>query len=210
MTNLGLYRLASLNYIIVVNEMDYAEIIDEVAKKISPKRLRHSIGVSQTAESLAVRFGCDQEQAKLAGILHDLAREVPVNELLPRALAFGIVVCDIERAEPILLHAPLAAKMAQTELGINDSEIMQAIILHTTGGPNMTLLDKIIYLADAIEPGRKFKGVDKIRKVARTDLDKALLSALDLSICYIVKGSGLIHPATIAARNEILQNRSKY
>ena len=179
-------------------------MIDELAKRLSPKRFRHSVGVSQTAQSLAVRFGCDTDKAKLAGLLHDLAREVPVNELLPRALAFGIVVCDIERSEPVLLHAPLAAKMAQGEWGIDDVEILQAIILHTTGGLNMTLLDKIIYLADAIEPSRKFKGVDKIRELAHNDLDKALLLALDQSICYIVRHSGLIHPATIAARNEIL------
>ena len=190
--------------------MNYAEIIDNLAKRLSPKRLNHSIGVSQTAESLAVRFGCDKEKARIAGLFHDLAREVPMNELLPRAQAFGIVVCDIEYAEPILLHAPLAAKMAQAEFGIDDAEIIQAILLHTTGGLNMTLLDKIIYLADVIEPGRSFKGVDKIREMAYTDLDKALLSALDQSIRHIVKGGGLIHPATIAARNEILRKHSTY
>ena len=210
MTNLGQYKQIRLNYNIVVNKMDDAEITGELTKRLSPKRLRHSIEVSQTAQSLAVRFGSNKEKARLAGLLHDLAREVPMNELLPRAQAFGIVVCDIEQAEPILLHAPLAAKMAQAEFGVDDAEIMQAIILHTTGGINMTLLDKIIYLADVIEPGRSFKGVDKIRKVARTDLDKALLLALDLSICFIVKGGGLIHPATIAARNELLRKSSTY
>jgi len=189
--------------------MDDAQIIGELTKRLSPKRLRHSIGVSQTAESLAVRFDCDKEKARLAGLLHDLAREVPVNDLLPRAQAFGIVVCDIESAEPILLHAPLAAKMVQAEFGIDDAEIIQAIIVHTTGALNMTLLDKIIYLADAIEPGRSFEGADEIRKMAQTDLDKALLSALDQSICYIVKRGGLIHPATIAARNQILRKSCK-
>lgn len=194
----------------MVNKMDYADIIGELTKRLSAKRLSHSIGVSQTAESLAVRFGCNKEKARLAGLLHDLAREVPVNELLQRAQAFGIVVCDIEQAEPVLLHAPLAAKMAQAEFGIDDAEIMQAIILHTTGGLNMTRLDKIIYLADVIEPSRSFKGIDKIRQVAHTDLDEALLLALDQSICYIVKRRGLIHPATIVARNEILRKGSTY
>lgn len=210
MTNLGVYKRTRLNDSIVVSKMDYAEIIGELTKRLSPKRLSHSIGVSQTAEALAIRFGCNKEKARLAGLLHDLAREVPLNELLPRAQAFGIVVCDIESAEPVLLHAPLAAKMAQAELGIDDAEIMQAIILHTTGGLNMTQLDKIIYLADVIEPGRSFNGVEKIRKVACTDLDKALLAALDLSICYIIKRGGLIHPATIAARNEVLRKQSTY
>ena len=182
-------------------------MMDELAKRLSPKRLSHSIGVSQTAVSLAVRFGCDKEKARLAGLLHDYAREIPTNELLPSAQAFGIVVCDIEQAEPVLLHAPLAAKMVQAEFGINDTEVLQAIILHTTGGLNMTLLDKIICLADAIEPGRSFKGVDKIRMAACTDLDKALLGALDQSIRYLVKSGGIIHPATIAARNQILRQK---
>lgn len=188
--------------------MNYAEIVAELAKRLSPKRLNHSIGVSQTAEELAVHFHCDREKAKLAGLLHDVAREVPKNELLPRTQAFGIVVNDIEEAEPVLLHAPLGARLAQTEFGIDDAEILQAIILHTTGGKGMTILDKIIYLADVIEPGRSFKGVNQIRKVARIDLDKALLAAIDQSLDYLIKGCGVIHPATIAARNEILLKKS--
>jgi predicted HD superfamily hydrolase involved in NAD metabolism len=190
--------------------MDYAETISELAKRLSPKRLQHCIGVSKTAEILAVRFGCDKGKARLAGLLHDLAREVPINELLPRSQAFGIVVSDIEQAELILLHAPLAAKLAQAEFGIDDTEILQAIILHTTGGIDMTNLDKIIYLADVIEPGRTFNGVEEIRKAASTDLDQALLAALDQSIRYIVKNGGLIHPASIAARNQILLKHVTY
>lgn len=184
--------------------MDYSEIISKLAARLSPKRLQHSIGVSKTAESLAVRFGCDKRKAAIAGLFHDLAREVPVDELLPRSQAFGIVVNDIEQAEPILLHGPLAAKLVQAEFGIDDTEILQAIVLHTTGGLNMTVLDKIIYLADVIEPGRTFTGVEKIRKAALTNLDKAVIASINQSIGYIVKEGGLIHPATITARNEIL------
>lgn len=188
--------------------MNYLEMIAELAKRLSPKRFSHSIGVSETAEWLAARFHCDIEKAKIAGLLHDLAREVPMNELLPRTQAFGIVMSDVEQAEPVLLHALLGAKLAQVEFGIADAEILQAIILHTTGGLGMTTLDKIIYLADVIEPGRGFKGVNQIREVAQIDLDKALLVALDQSIEYLVKRRGLIHPATIAARNEILLKKS--
>lgn len=190
--------------------MDYAEITGELAKRLSTHRLRHSISVSQTAEWLAERFGCDREKARLAGLLHDMAREMPAQELLPRAQAFGIVVNDVEQAEPVLLHAPLAAKLAQAEFGIDDADILQAILLHTIGGSQMTLLDKIIYVADVIEPGRTFPGVDEIRKVARIDLDQALLVALDQSICHIIKGGGLLHPATIAARNELLLKKITY
>lgn len=184
--------------------MDYEKITSELRKRLSIKRLQHSVGVSRTAEKLAEIFGCNTAQARLAGLLHDLAREVPMNELLPKSQEFGIVVSDIEKAELILLHAPLSAKIAQAEFGVDDGEILQAIILHTTGGLAMTKLDKIIYLADVIEPGRVFTGVDKIRELARDDLDQALLAALDQSIFHIVQKNGLLHPATIAARNEIL------
>lgn len=188
--------------------MDYGEITAELALRLSPKRLQHSLGVSKSAESLAEQFGCNREKAKLAGLLHDLAREVPMNELLPRAQAFGIVVNDVEQAQPILLHAFLAAKMAEAEFGVHDAEILQAIMMHTTGGSDMTLLDKIVYIADVIEPQRTFKGVDEIRKIAKVDLDKAMLVALDQSIYHIMKNGGLLHPATIAARNAILLKKT--
>jgi predicted HD superfamily hydrolase involved in NAD metabolism len=166
--------------------------------------LQHSIGVSKTAEQMAECFGCDKVKARMAGILHDVAREVPVDELLSRAQAFGIVVNDMEKAEPILLHAPLAAKIAQEKFQIHDVEILQAIFFHTTGGPHMSPLDKIIYLADVIEPGRAGSDLEELRVVAYIDLDKAMLMALDQSISYILARGGLLHPATIEARNELL------
>jgi len=185
-------------------KMDYEYILTRLSKMLSPKRLQHSIGVSKTAEEMAERFGGDKVKAGLAGLLHDAAREVPVADLLPRAQAFGIVVSDIEKAEPILLHAPISAKLAESKFDIHDAEILQAIFLHTTGGAHMSLLDKIIYLADVIEPGRNFGGLEEIRAMAHSDLDKALLLALDQSIAYILEDGGLIHPATIEARNDLL------
>lgn len=184
--------------------MDDKKNLAQLSKILSSRRLEHSIGVSQTAENMAEQFGCDKVKAKLAGLLHDVAREIPVEEFLPRARAFGIVVNDIERAEPILLHAPLAAKLAETEFQIHDVEILQAIFWHTTGRSHMSMLDKIIYLADVIEPSRNFEGLEEIRTMAHSDLDKALLLTLDRSISYILERGGLIHPATIEARNDLL------
>jgi predicted HD superfamily hydrolase involved in NAD metabolism len=188
--------------------MNDVQILEELSKRLSPKRLQHSVGMSQTAEELADFFGCDRCKAKTAGLLHDLAREVPVNELLPRAQAFGIVMNDVEKAEPVLLHAPIAARLAQAEFQIHDPEILQSILLHTTGGPQMTMLDKIIYLADMIEPGRSFPGVVKLREVAHRDLDNALLMALNQSIYYILDRGGLLHPGTIEARNDLLLKKT--
>lgn len=184
--------------------MNYEEIVAQLSSILSAKRFQHSMGVSKTAEKMAGQFGCDKVKARLAGILHDVAREVPADELLQRAQAFGIGINDMEKAEPILLHGPLAAKLAQAEFQIHDVEILQAILLHTTGGINMSPLDKIIYLADVIEPNRVGDGLEELRIMAYLDLDKALLLALDQSISYILARGGLIHPATIQARNELL------
>lgn len=184
--------------------MDYEVIEKTLAQRLSAKRYKHSMGVSKTAVSLAERFGGDVNKARIAGILHDCAREVPRNILLQRAEAFGIVVGEVEQQEPVLLHAPVGAELARREYGIKDADICRAIVWHTVGGPEMTLLDIIIYLADFIEPGRSFPGVDKLRLLAEKDLDAALLAAYDQTLQYIVEKGGLIHPATVAGRNSLL------
>ncbi len=182
----------------------YQKIQKKLAAKLSRKRYEHSLRVSETAATLAERFGVDINQARLAGLLHDNARDLPNNILLQMAQAFGIVLNDVERFEPVLLHAPLGAKIAQAEYGVGDTTILHAISLHTTGGPYMTLLDKIIYVADAIEPGRSYPGVDEIRLAAQKDLDTVLLATYDHSLRYLLICQGLIHPATIEGRNALI------
>lgn len=185
-------------------DMTYAEIIKKLEKRLSGKRFSHSMGVAETAVALAKRFGSDVDKARLAGILHDCAREVPSNTLLQTAEASGIVLCDIERLEPVLIHAKLGARMAQAEYGVTDADILQAIALHTTGGPVMTPLDKIIFLADFIEPGRDYPGVDALRLLAKTDLNRAVLAACDQTISFLLEERRLLHPATIEGRNALL------
>lgn len=185
--------------------MEHEDIIVKLSQYLSQKRLQHSIGVSRTAESLAKRYHCDINQARLAGILHDCAREIPREQLWIKSRQAGISVDDaIFRAEPVLLHAPLGAVLAQRKYGVTDQEVLQAITSHTTGGRGMTLLAKIIYLADVIEPGRSFPGVDNLRNVAGKDLNQALFIAYDQSIKFILEKQGLIHPATVDGRNELL------
>lgn len=185
--------------------MEHKDIIVKLSQHLSPKRLQHSIGVSRTAESLAKRYDYDVMQARLAGILHDCAREIPRNQLWLKAKKLGIAADDVVvRAEPVLLHAPLGAVVAQKEYGVTDRAVLAAIVSHTTGGRGMTLLAKIIYLADAIEPGRSFSGVDELRNVAEQDLNQALLLAYDQSIKYILDKHSLIHPDTVDGRNELL------
>lgn len=184
--------------------MQEEEIKKTLQQKLTPKRYAHSLGVSKTAGVLASRFKGAESKARLAGLLHDCARELPEKELLQAALQMDREITLLERHVPVLLHAPLGAVVAQKQYQVNDAAVCRAIGLHTTGGPGMTLLDKILYLADIIEPGRDFPGVEDLRKMAEYDLDKALLAAFDRSIVYMIKKSGAIHPDTIIARNEIL------
>lgn len=185
--------------------MEHEDIIVKLSQYLSPKRLQHSIDVSRTAEFLAKRYDWDVNQARLAGILHDCAREIPRDQLWLKAQKLGIAMDDeVVCSEPVLLHAPIGAVLAQKEYGVTDQAVLEAIISHTTGGKGMTLLAKIIYLADVIEPGRSFPGVDELRNVADRDLNQALLIAYDQSIKFILAKHGLIHPDTIDGRNELL------
>lgn len=184
--------------------MNYIELEAKLQQTLSAKRFCHSVGVQQAARELAARFGADTQKAGVAGLLHDCAREMSSDHLLKRAGDFGIVVGSLERGSPVLLHAAISAGIAALEYGIRDEEIKQAIALHTTGGPNMSLLEKIIFLADYIEPHRDFPGVEKLRKLALADLDQAVLAAFDQTICHLIHKRMVIHIATIEGRNALL------
>lgn len=185
--------------------MDDERMKEKLKQNLSKKRFEHSVNVSQTAVILAQKYGGNVEQAKLAGMLHDCARELPQEKLLQTAKLFDIVENDVEKSMVVLLHAPLGAKIAENEYDIRDKEILRAIALHTTGDAKMTLLDKIIYLADCIEPSREYPGLDNLRNLSVQDIDKAVLAALEHSLTYIISQHSLIHPATVAARNYLLQ-----
>lgn len=184
--------------------MKHAEIKIILSGKLTEKRYRHTLGVSAVAEQLARRYGVPTEKASLAGLLHDCAREFSTEELFVLANKRGMVFTEIERYTPVLLHAWIGAELAAEKYGVADPEISRAIRLHTTGGAQMSKLDRIIYLADMIEPGRDFPAVASLRQLAERDLDQALLAAFDQSILYVIKKGQLIHPDTILARNEIL------
>jgi len=173
---------------------------------ISKKRYIHSVGVSETAVKLALRYGADVEKARLAGFLHDCAKGYSLDAALDKCEKAGLSVSDIDKTSTALLHAPLGAWVAENEFGIKDGEILHAISVHTVGGENMTLLDKIIYLADLIEPSREFEGVEKHRRLAFEDIDRAMLYALDESIVFNVRKGVLLHPMTVIARNGIIED----
>jgi len=172
--------------------------------RLPAERRQHSLRVAEVAVKLADRYGADPDKARLAGLFHDYARDLPEDLLLRLAQEAGLMVGEIEKCHPVLLHGRVGAFLLRKELGLEDPEVLQAIARHSTGATSMGLLDKIIYLADLIEPGRNFPGVEELRSLAFEDLDAALLKALDSAIIYIIEKGWPLHPDTVYARNELI------
>ena len=171
-------------------------VIARLKNELSPKRFRHTIGVARTAAMLAEHHGLDPAKARLAAYLHDCAKE----DTAGLAVAYGLKLDD--EAEPVR-HAPVGAVHAKRAYGVNDETVLKAISLHTVCGPNMTALDKAIYLADKIEPGRSYSAKEGILRAAERSLDEGMLAALDKTSAYLDKTGEDLHPATLAAREEI-------
>ncbi len=165
---------------------------------------RHSVGVAETAAALAVRYGGDRQRAYLAGLLHDYGKAYTREELCQKAELLGLRLDRITLAEKRLLHAPVGAALLQHELGLTDPAVLKAVAYHTTGREKMSLLEKVLYLADLIEPERDFDGVEKLREIAFTCLDAALLAAVDQTIQSVIRRGLLLHPRSIYFRNSLL------
>ena len=161
-----------------------------ILSRLSGYRYTHTLGCERAAKMLAERFGGDVEKAAFAALLHDITKRLSKEEQLYLCDKYGIIPCDIEKI--------------QHEYGA-PQDIVDAIACHTTGRADMTLLDKIIYLADYIEETRDFDGVEPARELAKTDIDEALLYCFDQSLYDLLGRGKLIHPDTMAARNALIR-----
>ena len=166
------------------------------------KRIPHVLGTEQEAIRLAERYGADVEKARVAALLHDCTKKLNMDEQLALCGQYGIELDELEQKALKLLHAKTGAAIARDVFGV-DEEIYKAIWWHTTGHANMTLLEKIIYLADYIEPSRNFPGVDKLRKMCYEDLNAGLLLGLEMSIEEMTEMGNPVHHATIEARDAL-------
>lgn len=173
------------------------------------KRYKHSVNVYKTALKLAAVHGLSAEKISVAALLHDCGREIPSRESVAKALALGIAVDDIERSQPILLHAKLGVYYARVKYSVDDAEILEAILLHTTGAAGMTITAKVVFLADMIEPDRDFPGIGELRNLAQKDLDRAMLMAYSNTMRYLLDENLLIHPNCIAGYNELMLAKKK-
>ena len=166
------------------------------------KRIPHVLGTEQEAISLAERYGADVEKARVAALLHDCTKRLDMEEQLALCRQYGIRLDALEQQALKLLHAKTGAAIARDVFGVDD-EIYRAIWWHTTGHAGMTLLEKIMYLADYIEPSRDFPGVDKLRAVCYKDLDEGLLMGLEMTIEEMTSMGNPVHHATIEARDAL-------
>ena len=166
------------------------------------KRIPHVLGTEQEAIRLAERYGADVEKARRAALLHDCTKKLDMEEQLALCRRYGIQLDELEQKALKLLHSKTGAAIARDVFGVDD-DIYSAIWYHTTGHANMTKLEKIIYLADYIEPSRDFPGVDKLRKVCYEDLDRGLLMGLEMTIEEMTSMGNPVHHATIEARDAL-------
>ncbi len=176
---------------------DLKKIKKKLKNELDESRYEHTIGVMDTAACLAMRYGADLTQALVAGLLHDCAKCIPNDKKLKLCRKNGIEVTPFEEKAPFLLHAKLGAWMAEHEYHVSDPAILSAIACHTTGKPDMSLLDKIVFIADYIEPGRnKAPGLPEIRRLSFTDIDQALIRILSDTLDYLASSNDPIDPTT--------------
>jgi len=181
-----------------------------LAARLSPSALAHSHGVAETAAALAARYGVDVDAARLGGLLHDWDRERTHDELMSDATASGIPVSEADRVVPYLLHARTGAAALREALPDLPAEVATAVAHHTVGSADMSALDKIVYVADMIEPGRSYPGVEALRSLATTaELDELFAAAYQQSITYLIVNRKRIHPDTVAVWNTLVAKEQR-
>ena len=176
----------------------------KLKEMLGEERLEHSVNTSKIARKLAIKYDYDADKAEVAGLLHDCAKDLDYKILEKIVLEYNIKLDEIVQKIPKLLHPLAGVVIAKKEFNIQDPVILKAIKTHSTGAAQMSLLDKIIYLSDKIEPLRNMSGVEEVRKMAEIDLDRATLMALDKGLLYLISKNLFIHPISIEARNNIL------
>lgn len=179
---------------------------------LSDKRYRHSCEVAKAAKRLAKKYGADPDKAEIAGILHDIMKDTPKDEQLKIMNRFGIILNDIEAVTPNLWHQISGAAYVEHELDIKDPEIISPIRWHTSGKKDMTLMEKVVFIADFISDDRDYKGVDKMRAIAKESLDKAIIEGLSFTISELAQNEKAIISDTFDAYNDAVMSvmRGKY
>ncbi|NQD66618.1 HD domain-containing protein [Bacillus haikouensis] len=183
--------------------MDRDTALEMVKEQLTEHRYVHTCGVMETAIMLARKYGADEKKAETAAIFHDYAKFRDKKEMKQIIEKEGLPK-DLLEYNSELWHAPVGAILVEREAGIADREILDAIRFHTSGNDHMSILDKVIYLADYIEPNRHFPGVEEVRETARESLDEAILQALQNTMVFLMKKKQAIYPDTFRFYNKLV------
>ena len=189
-----------------MNPSKFPEYKALLKQRLTEKRYIHSLAVADEATRLADILGADKEKMYLAGLLHDICKNETAEQQLHLFSKFGIMLTDIEKASPSVWHAYSGALYIKNELGIDDEDIVSSVRYHTTGKANMTLPQKIIYIADLTEVNRDYPDVNTVRSLLREDIDKAIIYVLEYTINKLLKDNKPIHPDTLDAYNFLTLN----
>jgi len=185
----------------LICEMPIEEIRKRLRQMLSEKRYSHSLGVMEASKRLAAKYGADVEKAELAGLIHDCARDLTVDETFSYCGKYNIKIDDFLKKNPQLLHGMVGAHLARDIFSVRASDVLAAVENHTMGREGMDKLSSIVFVSDYIEDGRNFPGVEEIRRIAEVSLEKAIVACLDCTISYLVRKGMAIHPQTVITRN---------
>lgn len=180
------------------------KIITLIRSKLSADRFNHSLNVADSAKELALSYGADSDKAYTAGLLHDVMKNASEEEQLGVLSEAGIELMPVERENKKLWHAIAGAAYVKFVMGIDDRDIIRAVRYHTTGRSGMSLLERIVYLADYISADRNYNGVEDMRRLCKSDSDEAILYALTFGIPDLVSKGRVIHPDSIDLYNEVI------
>jgi predicted HD superfamily hydrolase involved in NAD metabolism len=180
-----------------VKKLTRIDLIRTLEQELNYKRFVHTLAVAGTAASLAMCYGADIEEAEIAGLLHDCAKCLDVRKMQRLCEKAGLEISPYERSSGSLLHSKAGSVLAAEKYGVTDPDLLNAIRYHTTGRPGMSLLEKIIFVADYIEPGRfSAKNLPLVRKMAFADIDEALLKILYDTLVYLNSTGNTVDPMT--------------
>ena len=183
-----------------------SDIIGYIERNLSEKRLRHTYAVADEAKKLARRYGADEKKAELAALFHDMCRSMPVEEADRYVDELGLP--SSLKGNVNLAHSKVAAALMKRDFHIDDEDMINAVAFHTTGRAGMSTLEKIVFLADAIEPGRDYPSVKELRRLSYEDLDEACISSLSHTVGYVEKKGELMDPDTISALDYLKEKRN--
>jgi predicted HD superfamily hydrolase involved in NAD metabolism len=186
--------------------MEREEALKIVKEQLTVHRYQHTLGVMESAIALAEQYGADVKKAEIAAIFHDYAKFRPKDEMRQIILNQNFPQ-DLLHYHAELWHAPAGAYLVEMEAGITDRDVLDAIRYHTSGRPGMTLLEKVIYLADYIEPGRHFPGVDEVRALAKENLNSALIQAVKNTILFLMKKNQPVYPESFQTYNDLVMSQ---